>query len=846
MNKKQRGNNMKNKTILISTLLLFAVILVGVGNVLASPPPVPQTIGIQDISIINLTTNTTDQSVCRVCHQTLGTNLTGIKNGTNYTNTVVGGVPTRHHSLIQRVVTNPMTGAPFGCGDCHPSNPGGLGIVLDRSCLDCHAGINYSYNSIGGNVGNIARPHHINSSYASSNIGNPVANRTCNFCHGSVVDNYNDGHYSTFQDLANGTGYASDPMITPFASFKATSLIPDGLFPQGGNINFSTGVIGDSPTGGNKTWGGCYSCHLSNYSAKPQAIGSNYNNHHNTILGLSASRGGKGLQSARTTGAVCSWCHVVAPPNYTSPLEFNYTNPFTGETQINAMEVRNSTIEALSIFEPGTTNITVNGTGCEKCHDVRSLHNIQSNYVAGSHGQPGLGHINNNTDCNGCHADWVSSDVWTPGALIPTVNTVDPSVITVDTPTTLNIAGVNFVNDAYTSVVTVDGVTYTPTSITDSQIVVNIPALTAGIHTLQLVKGVNTLSNLETLTVESVVTVSSATLSGGTLTLTGVGLGSQPASNAQQYVTFNHAGNVYYSDAITTWNDGQIVATVSGSIAAGDTVGVITAQNGEVNANIVASAPADTTPPVITVNGSNPANITVGTAYIDAGATAVDAVDGSVPVTTTGTVNTNVIGAYTLTYTATDKSGNTATATRTVNVVPAKDTTPPVITVNGSNPVTIALGSTYKDAGATAVDAVDGSVPVTTTGTVNTNVVGTYILTYTATDKSGNTATATRTVNVAKPVLTTITVSPSPATVPRKGTQTFTATAKDQFGKAMSKISITWSSSLTTIGTVSPTTATTGTNGQATTRFTAKNTAGKTTVTAKSGTISGSSAVTVK
>jgi hypothetical protein len=77
----------------------------------------------------------------------------------------------------------------------------------------------------------------------------------------------------------------------------------------------------------------------------------------------------------------------------------------------------------------------------------------------------------------------------------------------------------------------------------------------------------------------------------------------------------------------------------------------------------------DTTPPVITLNGSNPASITVGYTYTDAGATAKDDVDGDVPVQVSGTVNTAVVGAYTITYTAKDKSNNTATKTRTVNVV---------------------------------------------------------------------------------------------------------------------------------------------------------------------------------
>ena len=77
---------------------------------------------------------------------------------------------------------------------------------------------------------------------------------------------------------------------------------------------------------------------------------------------------------------------------------------------------------------------------------------------------------------------------------------------------------------------------------------------------------------------------------------------------------------------------------------------------------------SDTTPPVITLSGANPANVTQNTSYTDAGATANDDVDGVVTVSTTGTVDTTTLGDYTLTYTATDSAGNTATATRTVTV----------------------------------------------------------------------------------------------------------------------------------------------------------------------------------
>ncbi len=255
----------------------------------------------------------------------------------------------------------------------------------------------------------------------------------------------------------------------------------------------------------------------------------------------------------------------------------------------------------------------------------------------------------------------------------------------------------------------------------------------------------------------------------------------------------------------------------------------------------------DSEAPVITIKGSNPAIVNVGTSYKDEGATAIDDVDGDVTnnITTSGTVNINIPGTYTITYTVSDSAGNKATAKRTVNVVDnippvisfgtngnstykqshstkvtvtdahskvntsslkylwstststpsvssftinfnnngtistptgvsgnyylwilAEDTagnrkiqrsnvfrldnTKPVITLNGDSIVTLNVGGTYTDAGATATDNVDGNITsrITTSGTININIPGTYTITYTVSDTAGNKATAKRTVNV--------------------------------------------------------------------------------------------------
>ena len=86
--------------------------------------------------------------------------------------------------------------------------------------------------------------------------------------------------------------------------------------------------------------------------------------------------------------------------------------------------------------------------------------------------------------------------------------------------------------------------------------------------------------------------------------------------------------------------------------------------------------------------------------------------------------------------------------TRTVNVV---DTTVPVITLLGDDPVTLEVGTTYNDAGATANDNYDGNITtsIARMDSVNSNTVGTYTVTYNVSDSSGNQAVeVTRAVNV--------------------------------------------------------------------------------------------------
>jgi len=191
----------------------------------------------------------------------------------------------------------------------------------------------------------------------------------------------------------------------------------------------------------------------------------------------------------------------------------------------------------------------------------------------------------------------------------------------------------------------------------------------------------------------------------------------------------------------------------------------------------------DTVPPVITLLGDNPIHISVGGVFIDPGITAIDAVDGIVPVVTyingiqqevsESTISASSQTTYIITYAATDSAGNNATpVTRSVivgNPSPDEsqdadasdggnapsDTTSPVVTLVGDAAMQITANDAFTDPGATALDDTDGDITmnIVVTGSVDMTTTGLYTITYTATDVGGNVGTASRVVTiVAAPV----------------------------------------------------------------------------------------------
>ncbi len=154
--------------------------------------------------------------------------------------------------------------------------------------------------------------------------------------------------------------------------------------------------------------------------------------------------------------------------------------------------------------------------------------------------------------------------------------------------------------------------------------------------------------------------------------------------------------------------------------------------------------------PAITLTGSSTIELTIGNTFTDPGATATDNIDGDLTssIITSGTVDTSSTGSYTISYSISDATGNSASVTRTVVV--NKDTTAPMITLTGSSTVYLGSGITFTDPGATATDNIDGDLTssIITSGTVDNSKTGTYSITYSVSDIVGNSASVTRTVVV--------------------------------------------------------------------------------------------------
>jgi hypothetical protein len=144
-----------------------------------------------------------------------------------------------------------------------------------------------------------------------------------------------------------------------------------------------------------------------------------------------------------------------------------------------------------------------------------------------------------------------------------------------------------------------------------------------------------------------------------------------------------------YTDLGATADTGETVVVDSANVDA-NTLGTYTvyytatdASNNE-GSNTRTVITRDTIAPFITLTGDSNLTINQDSTYTELGATADT---GETVVIDSANVNTNVLGAYTVYYTATDSSNNIGSNTRNVVVSTPFVGQAPIITVEGDNPV---------------------------------------------------------------------------------------------------------------------------------------------------------------
>jgi len=227
------------------------------------------------------------------------------------------------------------------------------------------------------------------------------------------------------------------------------------------------------------------------------------------------------------------------------------------------------------------------------------------------------------------------------------------------------------------------------------------------------------------------------------------------------------------TDTITVTNNAPTtlpIGVTTVTFTATDNQGNTATAIGHVHVKFLdAVAPVVSVPAATTVAASNAGGLAASDTAVQSflnGGTATDNIDGGIAAAAINVPAILTMGAHTITFQATDSSGNVGSGTAVITV---RDLTAPTITLSGNNPQTITQGGTYIEAGASASDNVDvnmsASIMINST-TVNTTVAANYTVTYNVSDAAGNAATqVTRTVQVVAPAtFTPVATHPFPTT----------------------------------------------------------------------------------
>ncbi|MFT5348470.1 MAG: hypothetical protein ACI9M3_001510 [Bacteroidia bacterium] len=160
--------------------------------------------------------------------------------------------------------------------------------------------------------------------------------------------------------------------------------------------------------------------------------------------------------------------------------------------------------------------------------------------------------------------------------------------------------------------------------------------------------------------------------------------------------------------------------------------------------------------PIITYLGTDSAYFEVNRKFTSPGVTVTDNYDVNISssVQYFTNIDSTITGYYYEEFWATDSSGNTSD-TLHITLLVVSDLTPPVLTLIGALDTIINVDSIWAEPGATALDAKEGNMTnaIVISGTVDTKILGSYIVQYDVRDNQGNATNATRTVHIVDTIL---------------------------------------------------------------------------------------------
>lgn len=276
----------------------------------------------------------------------------------------------------------------------------------------------------------------------------------------------------------------------------------------------------------------------------------------------------------------CAACHQADP---------NAVDPRTGTSRpiVATADLHHGTGLTCTLCHNSTGEFTTIRT-CERCHSLKSLHNIQLDsdnpatlgVIIDGQENPGWGHIGASWDCIGCHDSWLGFAGPELGATVPVVTGQSAFTLTAGAYTILTLAGASFTNTdgvvVYQPRITIanasGSLTLIPFSITESELKVTVPPLADGNYELRVIKD-DRLSNRRNLTVVPALVVRAALLgAGNTLTVSGSGFGAAPPAEYPSTLgVFTGSSRA----EIVFWSDSRIVA-ISPDFAPGSVITVRT------------------------------------------------------------------------------------------------------------------------------------------------------------------------------------------------------------------------------------------------------------------------------